>query len=182
MMAELIGAYDALMDDDFAGRTSDSRVAASCEIFSIDELVSGGLHEVHAVRVLFDTAMLGEGANVAQAEVRQKIKMKESQLTPGSEVMLGDGASSSGRLHVVEAASDDSVSDLKRQLESKYDHEWGLEGRLKNREGTLMGWELIQEEGLLETGGVGTVVLSYHLFLHDYGIQSGDILHAVVRI
>ena len=44
-----------------------------------------------------------------------------------------------------------------------------------------MGWELVQEGGLLETGEKGTVVLSYHLFLRDYGIQNGDLLHAVVR-
>ena len=58
---------------------------------------------------------------------------------------------------------------------------WGLDGRQQSREGTLMGWELVFEAGLLENGDVGKVVLSYHLFLHDYGIKHGDILHAVVR-
>ena len=37
-MAELVGAYDALMDDDLAARGRDSRVAYSCELLTVAEL------------------------------------------------------------------------------------------------------------------------------------------------
>ena len=45
-MAELIEAYDLLVHGDFAARTSDSQLAMSCELFSLEELQNGGLHEV----------------------------------------------------------------------------------------------------------------------------------------
>ena len=81
----------------------------------------------------------------------------------------------------IHAFPNDSTSDLKQLIEAEAGESWGLTGRARNREGALMGWELVQEEGLLEGGSLGTVVLSYHLFLHDYGIEHGDILYAVVR-
>ena len=67
---------------------------------------------------------------------------------------------------------DDSVSDLKRQLEAAHGAAWGLEGRRRDRDGLALGWELVHRDG---------GAMSYHLFLRDYDVQHGEILHAVVR-
>jgi hypothetical protein len=75
----------------------------------------------------------------------------------------------------------DSVYDLKQLLEATHGGAWGIDGRKRNREGSLVGWELVQEEGEHEDGTVGMLALSYHLFLHNYGVHDGDVLYAVVR-
>lgn len=69
------------------------------------------------------------------------------------------------------ASEDDSVLDLKRHLEQLQGTEWGLSERGRDRFGLALGWELVFRGS----------ALSYHLFLHDYGIRHGDLLHAVVR-
>ena len=57
----------------------------------------------------------------------------------------------------------------------------GHRGRKRYRDGSLRGWELVQQDGTLENGGMGSVVLSYHMFVADYDIEHGDTLHAVIR-
>ena len=166
LMAELVEAHDALLDEDFAGRTSDSRVAASCELFTLEELRQDSLHTVYPVRVLFPTAMLTGNACDKPLETDARTMSVTSR---------------QAQLVTVSATEDHSVSDLKQLIEAEAAETWEISGRRPNREGSLMGWELVQEEGELEGGGLGTVVLSYHLFLHDFGIEHGDILHAVVR-
>ena len=74
----------------------------------------------------------------------------------------------------------DSVSDLKRLLERAHAVRWGIAGRMRDRDGLSVGWELVRDDGS-SGGGEGEVALSYHLFLSDYGIRHGDLLHAVVR-
>ena len=88
----------------------------------------------------------------------------------------------------LEVHPDDSISDMKRHIQSQYGSLWGLEGRRLDRDGVYLGWELVYSgtHGNCDVGdnmmdGKDGYVLSYHLFLHNYGIQEGDILHAVVR-
>ena len=50
-MAEVVSAFDHLMDDDIAERTSDSKVALSCEVFTLDELRADEIHLVFRVPV-----------------------------------------------------------------------------------------------------------------------------------
>merc|ERR1711924_301439 len=72
---------------------------------------------------------------------------------------------------VVEVSIDDSVLDLKRILQEAYGQQWGLSDRRLDRHGLALGWEVVFCDS----------ALSYHLFLHDYGVKHGDIVHAVVR-
>ena len=64
-MAELIEAYDRLMDDDFGGRIGDSRVALACEMYTIAELRMDRLHDVHSLKLkLVDDGMeLGQSSH-----------------------------------------------------------------------------------------------------------------------
>jgi hypothetical protein len=182
LMSELIEAHDMLMDDSYADRVGDSRVAASCELFSLDELQDDGLHTVYPIRILFPTCMVEENVS-GNCERAVEHLPEPSQPLPGV-VSSEKGVVSQEQqphIHVVHSFPEDSGLDLKQIIETNFGEEWGLAGRRRSREGAFMGWELVQEEGLLEGGSVGTVVLSYHLFLHDYGIEHGDILHAVVR-
>ncbi len=173
LMAELIHAHDMLMDDSYADRVGDSRVAASCELFSLDELRKDGLHSIYPIRILFPTCMLEEGRSLLSSSLPAEDDcdtFKNSAVQQKRE-----------EIYVINASPDDSGLDLKRSLETEFGEAWGITDRRRSREGAFMGWELMQEEGLLQGGSIGNVVLSYHLFLHDYGIQHGDILHAVVR-
>jgi len=92
------------------------------------------------------------------------------------------------------AHPDDSISDLKRHIQSNYADTWGLDGQRLDRDGLHLGWELVHcgnNNGLnndFSSGGSGTSndggdmdVLSYHLFVHSCGIRNGDVLHAVVK-
>ena len=86
------------------------------------------------------------------------------------------------------AHPDDSISDMKREIQSKYGVSWGLEGRRVDRDGVYLGWELLYcgngasgNDTAEDSERNGHVILSYHLFLLTYGIKEGDVLHAVVR-
>jgi hypothetical protein len=74
---------------------------------------------------------------------------------------------------IVNTSPLDSVSDLKRLLQEEHGEAWGLldGNRRLDRDQLATGWEVVFN---------GTV-LSYHLFLHDYHIRGGTIIHAVVR-
>ena len=86
---------------------------------------------------------------------------------------------------------EDSVSDLKRMIQERYEEEWGLLGRRLDRDKIRTGWELICFNRKNESNdnasdqdprlGQDSLVMSYHLFLRSYDIQHGDIIHAVVR-
>ena len=60
-------------------------------------------------------------------------------------------------------------------VQREYADRWGLAGRKLNRDGVLTGWELVQEKAAGGPAGHGlgfeTEALSYHLFLHDYGVE-----------
>jgi curved DNA-binding protein CbpA len=174
LMAELIQAHDMLMDDSYADRVGDSRVAASCELFSLDEMRKDGLHSIYPIRILFPTFMLEEGRSLLPSS----LPAEDNSDTFKNSVVQQQKRE---EMYVISASPDDSGLDLKQSLETEFGEAWGITDRRRSREGAFMGWELVQEAGLLEGGSRGNVVLSYHLFLHDYGIQHGDILHAVVR-
>ena len=131
------------------------------------------------------------------------------------EIILKETSSSSlttqtDSIFAIQAHPDDSVSDLKRQIESQYGIELGLvaatdEGgnnssRRKDRDGIATGWELIVVRNFTNSTDKASTpkskststqhpttmtfneVLSYHLFLNiDYQIEHGDIIYAVIR-
>mmetsp|Transcript_13035 Transcript_13035/g.28793 ORF Transcript_13035/g.28793 Transcript_13035/m.28793 type:complete len:316 (+) Transcript_13035:211-1158(+) len=175
LMAELVDAYDQLMDDDFGGRIGDSRVALACEIYTIPELRMDRLHDVHSLKVNFvDNG--GEISTADESSSSDHARDLQSEAISRDKGSVHDDAAgvlSTHSLIEIEAHPHDSISDLKRQLQSSYLQEWGLSGRRLDRDGIATGWELVND-----TDGS---ILSYHLFLSSYGIKNGDIIHAVVR-
>lgn len=175
-MAELVDAYDQLMDDDFGGRIGDSRVALACEIYTIPELRMDRLHDVHSLKVNIivdngeESSTGDESSSSDPARDLQSATISEDKSSVHDDAA---GVLSTHSLIEIEAHPHDSVSDLKRQLQSSYLQEWGLSGRRLDRDGIATGWELVND-----TDGS---ILSYHLFLSSYGIKNGDIIHAVVR-
>ena len=73
----------------------------------------------------------------------------------------------------IKAHPDDSISDLKRQLQDHFWHEWSLTGRKQDRDGIATGWELITKKD--------STILGSWFFLRSYDIQHLDFIYAVVR-
>jgi len=167
-MAEIIEAYDALVGGDLAGRMSSGSLVWSIEALSVEELREDGRYDVYALRLALEEALLEPlpGTNQAvdsfsidhgcnSGEVRET----ESDLQPVEAIVP------------VVASLDDSVLDLKRQLQADHGQEWGISDRPIGRDKVSSGWELVFDGS----------ALGYHLFLHDYGLFHGALLHAVVR-
>lgn len=209
-MSELIQAYDQLMDDDdLSSRVGDARVALACEMFTLNELRIDRLHDVYSFRIVYNGTDDGDGdgdrcTNNSDGDDNNEEYTKGSTATttttevnPVSTIQL-------------EAHPDDSISDLKRQIQSSFSDEWGLTGRRLDRDQIATGWELIKVGRIRsrddddnnikkdeEVGAATTTtrrrnddadakeaslgVMSYHLFLHSYDVRHGDVIHAVVR-
>ena len=60
---------------------------------------------------------------------------------------------------------------LKRDLQAQFGRAWGLQGRRIDHENVAIGWELVHD----------ATVLCPNYFLEDYGIETGDTVHAVIR-
>lgn len=191
-MAELVEAYDALMDDDLAGRLQGNVVASSCEAFTVEELVASGLYDVFALRLLLDSSLLdagmptamppaaavephhsrpgqGNGIHPAAATEPSCAGLDQGQAPP-RHLSFPAGPRVGDAIPIV-TSLDDSVLDLKRALQQAHGGAWGLTGRSSDRHGLAFGWELVFHGS----------ALSYHLFLLDYGVRHADIMHAVVR-
>jgi len=199
-MSQLTHAYDALMDEDGGGLLSkarDGRVALACEMFTLDELRIDRWHDVYSFRILYDddddndiSSNNNDGDLVDSSTTNTNTTSTTTQVNPIQITELN-------------AHPDDSISDLKRQIQSSFRDEWGLIGRRLDRDRIATGWELIKVieksdyHPLETTFGGGKVivpppkhageecssmeVMSYHLFLHSYDVRQGDIIHAVVR-
>ena len=165
-MAEIIDACDQLMDDDFGGRIGDSRVALACEMYTIPELRIDRLHEVYSLKVKLIDDSIAVPHNVDAKHSVQDIPCSKNEKLTSTDV-------STHSLIEIEAHPHDSVSDLKRHIQSIFQTEWGLSDRRLDRDGIATGWELVND--------IDGSILSYHLFLSSYGIKDGDIIHAVVR-
>ena len=158
-MNEIITAYNQLMDKDMMGlnKAGDGRVALACEMFSLSELQEDRIHDVYTIRLIFEDYL-------------EKDESKESS---SAEVQL-----STDPIIEIIAHPEDSVSDLKRAIQSIYEEDWGLLGRKKDRDQIRTGWELIS---LSNERKDENTVMSYHLFIQSYGICHGDKIYAVVR-
>lgn len=165
-MHDLIDAYDQLMDDDFGGRVGDSRVALACEMYTIEELRMDRLHDVYSIQIVYE-----------EEEAKEK-KKNDNHHCEQQQSLVPDAEFSNTNLSTkpiipILTHPDDSVSDLKRRLQELYMEEWGLENRRLDRDRLATGWELVN--------GTDGNTMSYHLFLHSYGVKHNDILHAVIR-
>lgn len=176
-MTRLVNAYESLMSKysaSFLSDATDSRVALACEIYTVDELRNSPMFEVYTFRINYsddddNNRSDDEGDNgIIQTPT---FHGQNNHLDPYPVLPIS-------------AHPQDSISDLKRYIQSKYATAWSLEGRKRDRDGLYLGWELIcrnNNSSDAESANNTQRVLSYHLFLESYGINDGDILHAVVR-
>jgi len=169
-MSELVEAYDALLDGDLAARAGSNTLIYSIEAFTIDELRADGRYDVYALRIALEEMLL-EGT--AEPHLANHVQATDNKMR-APEMVSGETAvtcSEEGVVFPLMASLDDSVLDLRRSVQATHGKEWGLAGRRCDRGGIAAGWELVFNGS----------ALSYHLFVHDYGIEHGSVLHAVVR-
>ena len=150
-LTEVLEAYASLTDRHF---DASDLVAASVEIFSIEELRSDDRYDVHDVHLVLALDLLdGDG----EAEVAEEDETRA--------LVEADGRVA------IHCAEWDAISDVKRALEARFSEAWDLEGRPRDRDGCFAGWELVS----------GETPLGPHFFVGDYGLKRGDVVHAVVR-
>jgi len=194
MMTEIINAYEFLMNkhgddpiwNNLSDHSRDSRVALACEMYTIEELRSAYncWYDVYSFRVRYSD----DGEISAHDEGNQEGGQKSCNNPIEEKMPSHQRDIDAYPIISLVAHPEDSISDLKRDIQSQFASSWGLEGRRVDRDGIYLGWELVfSEKGNVrelraaqDTEHDGNV-LSYHLFLHSYNIREGDILHAVVR-
>lgn len=184
-MAELITAYETLMNkhnEHFWTDARDSRVALACEIYTIEELRGMSMmFDVYSFRVSFDAGESLDGRSSTQHESATRNEIYESNgEEDDSSNTINSSQLDATPILPLHAHPDDSISDLKRHIQSMHASTWGLEDRMVDRDGLYLGWELVHCNNS-STQFDDSSVLSYHLFLHSYGIKEGDNLHAIVR-
>lgn len=179
-MARLVAAYESLMSkysSNYLSDATDSRVSLACEIYTVDELRNSPFFDVYTFRINYnnedDDNRSGDvdGDNDVIIQTPTSAHVQNSHLDPYPVLPIN-------------AHNQDSISDLKRYIQSKYAAAWNLGDRKRDRDGLYLGWELLCTNNYNSTDAKSTIaqsVLSYHLFLESYGINDGDMLHAVVR-
>ena len=167
-MTKLVNAYETLMEKysaSYLSTATDSRVALACEVYTIEELKSSPVFDVYTFRISFSEHDVNtECHNDDATETLSFDDQNHKQLDPHPVLPIT-------------AHPQDSISDLKRYIQSKYAAAWGLEDRRRDRDGLYLGWELVCRKNNSDVNSV----LSYHLFLDSYDINDGDILHSIVR-
>jgi len=156
-MAEIIEAYQQLMDDDFLGaRVGDGRVALACEMFTLEELQMDRLHDVYSLRISLE----GQGDN-DRDENEHGDGCKDEGLGHGQGDAQESQSSTLKELsndYIIDtmAHPDDSISDLKRQIQSKFEAEWGLGDRRMDRDQIRTGWELVCRDKRIPVSSTST--------------------------
>jgi hypothetical protein len=147
-MNTILSAYEAILSskDELS---VDNRVSMACEVMTLIQLRR--THNVFAVEICYHDILSTSPSYNTCTEMSQLI------------------------LYKCVVHPDDSISDVKRHLESLYSLEWGLDSRRLDRFGLAVGWELVLDGDPLE-------ILGNHWFLNTYQIENGHILYAVVRI
>ena len=108
-LAEVLEAYASLTDRHF---DASDLVAASVEIFSIEELRADERHDVHDVHLLLALDLLdGDGAAEVGSDEDETRALVEAD----------------GRV-AIHCAEWDAISDVKRALEAQFSEAWDLVG------------------------------------------------------
>mmetsp|Transcript_8639 Transcript_8639/g.16732 ORF Transcript_8639/g.16732 Transcript_8639/m.16732 type:complete len:372 (+) Transcript_8639:80-1195(+) len=163
LMTELVEAYQILLDDDddFAARFQvghSSKVALACELYSLGELRVDRFHDVYALKMVFDS----DDDNDDHENDDHEHNKENDDSCSDKDHSIGSSLVEINNGHQtidVHAHPEDSVSDLKRQLEEEHGVEWGLRQqqkqqrssgskddsleRRKDRDGLSIGWELL---------------------------------------
>ena len=163
----ILAAYQEALEeyDDYNGFTPTSgKLAVAAEVFTVEEMESMEGYDVHAVRVaLEEAAALAVGEDAVSDG-------GEEVVVAGASSLVASGGSRGEPPAVVRCSLYDSVSDLKRALQSFHPPLLALSGRKLDRDGLYVGWDVLHEGRAM--GG--------HLFLEDYGVEHGDVMHVVV--
>lgn len=187
IMTEIITAYETLMNkhnEHFWTDARDSRVALACEMYTMEELMSmRDVFDVHSFRVIFNSSSDDD----CDGDGQRNVATTDTDEAGGNPTV--EESSAPGNRHLdpapivpLRAHPDDSISDVKRQIQTSNAATWGLHDRRVDRDGLYLGWELVHcgnQCGSVASGDGRA--LSYHLFLHSYDIQENDVLYAVVR-
>ena len=169
--AEVVRAYEAIVDGDAADapdrrRASSSmrgvRVVGGVLVASIDELRRDAGYRVYALQLALDR----EAAAVPPPAT-------------GGAAASGDGGGASPEctalgtetVQLVHASEWDSVGDVRRLVQAQLE----LPGELRYEHAR-------HNEGGHELIAPGGVLLGEHLFLSDYGLRDGDVLHFAVNL
>ena len=186
-MADVVEAYEALMSGGGAA-ARDSRVGSSVEKFTIRELMDDEEHTVVPLTMVMDVLLEAGDGEVAAGRREEGEPVKRGSMASHANRGLGkhggmpagDGGKNDGEIDDaddpvaplrVHASGFDAVADLKRDLQAQFGRAWGLQGRRFDHENVAIGWELVHD----------ATVLCPNYFLEDYGIETGDTVHAVIR-
>jgi curved DNA-binding protein CbpA len=167
-MAEIIQAYGQLRNNDVIGVSAgDSRVALACQMFTLEELQCDNLHDVYNIRITFHDDLKDDLSTSHSAQDMSSLSLK--------------------RCLEINAHPDDSVSDLKRQIQDLYGNDWGLTNRRLDRYAIRIGWELtclgkaLPIDEFDSTVEEDLTVMGNHFLLKDYGIHHGQTLYVIIR-
>jgi hypothetical protein len=144
----ILSAYEAILSSKHE-LSVDNRVSRACEVMTLSQLRL--THNVFAIEICYHDVSSTTSSRTTCNELSQLISYKCT-------------------VH-----PEDSISDVKIQLQTLYANEWGLDSRRLDRFGLALGWELVLDSDPLE-------ILGNHWFLNTYHIEHGHILYAVVRM
>ena len=189
----ILDAYQEALEeyDDYNGFTPTSgKLAVAAEVFTVEEMEGMDGYDVHVVRVALEEAAAlpggGDGNGESSVETSSVVASDVFSTVPT----------------VVHCSLYDSVSDLKRSLQSFHPPLLAIDGRKRDRDGLLIGWDVLhegramgphlflevrRERVLQKVPCVRSPTNSEQPFpcvsLHspqDYGVEHGDVMHVVV--
>ena len=157
-MIELVSAYDSLLKnecDDFEyARLGSNKLATMCELYTLQELRSRSSVSIFPIRVNFEN-QISSSSNA------------EDNLESVS--YIDDSSLKIDHVFPITCHSEDSIYDVKCFIMNKHSSIM-FSGRSTT-------WELFFQK----ENGEENIVMSYHLFLHSYGVSDGDILYVIVE-
>ena len=136
------------------------------------------MHQVVALQVaLVSPEALQSGDDVGGVDGADDVRQQAAegnaetfQETSGAELACLSAGQALRPLKVRTTAFD-SVADFKRDLQNEYGDAWGLSGRRMDHERLAIGWELVHN----------SVALCPNYLIRDYGVETGDEMHVVIR-
>lgn len=170
-MADVVEAYEKLLSSAGAGGARDSRVGSSVEKFTIRELMDDEEHTVIPITLIMDVLLEAGSSDKAAASSNDTGGVFVGKQRAGEGHVGGTTTDLSDNELQIHASGFDAVADLKRDLQTQFGAAWDLDGRRLDQENVAIGWELVYDGS----------VLCPNFFLEDYGIGSGDTIHAVIR-
>lgn len=167
--AEVVSAYEAIADGDVdagaSSRISGSRmrgvrVVGGILVASIDQVRRDANYQVHTIQL----ALEHEQSTAATSSSSATAEPREAS-------SAATDAISTETVHVVRVSEWDSVGDLRRLVQEQL----GLPAQLCYEHAP-------HSQGGHEFIAPGGVLLGEHLFISDYALKDGDVLHFAVNL